>query len=154
MIMCLEISISEFFGLFFGVLTPFALERVYYMFKNRSNRIELLQSLRSELENCRDLLKGKENLLPTAMWRSATSSGSIMLLSYNQRVQIASVYNQIENYNYEATRERDVSTMAETTELKNPYYLVELLHHLRAIEKSLRKEIDILLQKKWFKEDP
>ena len=152
--MCLEISISEFFGLFFGVLTPFALERVYHVFRNRSNRRELLQSLRGELENCRDLIKGKGNLLPTAMWRSATSSGNIMLLSYSQRVRIASVYNQIENYNYEATRERDVSVMAETRELKDSFYLERLLLRFRAIEKDVQKEIDTLLQQKWFKEDP
>ena len=80
----------------------------------------------------------------------------------DQKVQISSVYNQIENHNYEATKVRDVKTLAETTggtddrsidqSIIINQYLRRLIYRLRAEENSLRKEIETLLQQKWFKE--
>jgi len=57
----------------------------------------------------------KGNLLPIAMWNSAISSGDIGLLSFTDRTKLSSLYFEIDNYNYEAKRLRDVSVIVNSS---------------------------------------
>ena len=71
--------------------------------------------MKEELKNCQDLLTGQGNLLPTVMWNSAISSGDIGLLSFADRTKLSSLYFEIDNYNYEAKRLRDVAVIVKTS---------------------------------------
>jgi hypothetical protein len=60
-------------------------------------------------------LTGKGNLFPTLIWNSAISSGDIGLLSFAERTKLSSLYFEIDNYNYEAKRVRDVSVIVNSS---------------------------------------
>jgi hypothetical protein len=106
---------SEFIGPLAGILIAFGLERSYSGYKDRKHRRELKVNLKGELKKCQELLSGIGNLLPTAMWNSAISSGDIGLLSFTDRTKLSSLYFEIDNYNYEAKRLRDVAVIVNSS---------------------------------------
>ena len=106
---------SELIGPLAGILIGFGLDRTYTGYKDRKHRQELKVNLREELKKCQEFLTGKGNLLPTAMWNSAISSGDIGLLSFADRTKLSSLYFEIDNFNYEAKRVRDVAVMVSTS---------------------------------------
>jgi hypothetical protein len=108
-------DMSELIGTLAGILIGFGMDRTYTGYKDRKHKQELKVNLKEELKNCQDLLTGKGNLLPTAMWNSAISSGDIGLLSFADRTKLSSLYFEIDNYNYEAKRVRDVAVMVNTS---------------------------------------
>ena len=153
----------------FGIVVTFAIERVHKAYEVRRDRGKFLRIVKRELEESRNLLTGDGNLLPTDMWRSGISTGSLKLISYDDQILLARVYFRIECHNYEAEKVRDVSILA-ASEKGKPQKLVkiepvmkqspaefhtysELLHwqlslRLRESEKSLRRDIDSLLEKR------
>ena len=106
---------SELIGTLAGILIGFGLDRTYTGYKDRKHKKELKVNLKEELNNCQDLLTGQGNLLPTVMWNSAISSGDIGLLSFADRTKLSSLYFEIDNYNYEAKRLRDVAVIVKTS---------------------------------------
>jgi len=98
-----------------GIVIGFSLDRLYSLYADKKNRRKLKGNLVNELKSCQQLLKGLGNLLPTTMWNSAISSGDIRLLSYTDRSNLSSLYFEIDNFNYEAKRVRDVAVMVNTT---------------------------------------
>jgi|WetSurMetagenome_2_1015567.scaffolds.fasta_scaffold288576_2 hypothetical protein len=106
---------SELVGPLVGILIAFGLERSYSGNKDRKHRKELKINLREELKKCQELLSGIGNLLPIAMWNSAISSGDIGLLSFTDRTKLSSLYFEIDNYNYEAKRLRDVAVIVNSS---------------------------------------
>ena len=106
---------SELIGTLAGILIGFGLDRTYTGYKDRKHKQELKVNLKEELTKCQVLLTGKGNLLPIAMWNSAISSGEIGLLSFTDRTKLSSLYFEIDNYNYEAKRLRDVSVIVNSS---------------------------------------
>ncbi len=101
---------------FFGVLVAFLIQRAWTSLENRSSKKKLLNDIKKELASCSDLLVGKGNLVPTDLWKSAVSSGSLKLIPHDRKFDLASIYFRIECHNYEAEKVRDVGTLAETTQ--------------------------------------
>ena len=148
---------SFFVGPFLGVLGAFALERSYTWYKDRRNRRRLKESLKNELERCTNLLTGEGNLIPTMMWNSMVTSGDVQLLSFDERTRLASLYFEIDNYNYEAKRVRDSSVIARTGSrhsIRNGMpaamaYWKRLSEALLEREKTLKRTILGVLEKTW-----
>jgi hypothetical protein len=106
---------SELVGSLVGIVIGFGLERSYAGYKSRKHRKELKENLQTELKNCHLLLTGKGNLLPTIMWNSTITSGDIGLLSFTDRTKLSSLYFEIDNFNYEAKRVRDVAVIVNSS---------------------------------------
>ena len=107
--------IGSLAGSLVGILIGFGLDRLYSFCQDRKNRGKLKENLRNELDSCQSLLVGKGNLLPTVMWNSAISSGDISLLSFSDRTKLSSLYFEIDNFNYEAKRVRDVAVIVNSS---------------------------------------
>jgi len=152
----------------FGVLLTLMIDIARNAYEVRRNKGKFLQSVKKELEECHSLLNGEGKLLPTDMWKSGISTGSLKLISYEDQILLARVYFRIECHNYEAEKVRDVSILAasekgkpqklvkiETVMKQSPaefYTYSELLHwqlslQLRESEKILRSDIDSLLKR-------
>ena len=106
---------SELIGTLAGILIGFGLDRTYIGYKDRKHKQELKVNFKEELTKRQELLTGKGNLLPIAMWNSAISSGDIGLLSFTDRTKLSSLYFEIDNYNYETKRLRDVSAIVNSS---------------------------------------
>lgn len=143
---------------FFGVLVAFLIERTWTFLENRSSKKKLLADIKKELASCSDLLVGQGNLVPTDIWRSAVSSGSLKLIPHDRKFDLASIYFKIECHNYEAEKVRDVSILAATDKDKarreNQYMYsdseklhIALSNRLFDSEVALKKDIGIILKK-------
>lgn len=149
--------LAPFLGVFSAVIAGLIVSGVYGWLRNRSNRNELLQSLRKELEKCRSLLKGEGNLLPTNVWRSSIATGFLMLIPFDKRIEISSIYVEIANHNFEAERVRDVSIAVQTMSspslnqpaVKARGYFELISMKLKQNEKQLKIKIDELLNQNW-----
>jgi hypothetical protein len=138
---------SELIGPLAGILIGFGLDRTYTGYKDRKHRRELKINLREELTKCQKLLTGKGNLLPIAMWNSAISSGDIGLLSFADRTKLSSLYFEIDNFNYEAKRVRDVAVMANTSQsTDSQVYWKGLTVSLMNNEQLLKEKITKMLE--------
>jgi hypothetical protein len=142
---------ASFLPPFFGVLVAFAINRVYGYIKDMIDKKKLLRSFKTELETSLGFLDGHGNILPVTIWNSAMTSGKLMLLSYNQIIQISSIYFSIENQNYEAKRTRDIAEMYETEGHPTARETVKqhwqrLTLRLNTLENILRNDINELLK--------
>jgi hypothetical protein len=102
-------------GSLVGILIGFSLDRLYSAYTDGKNRSKLKENFLNELNSCQLLLTGKGNLLPTVMWNSAISSGDLGLLSFTDRTKLSSLYFEIDNFNYEAKRVRDVAVIVNSS---------------------------------------
>ena len=135
-------------GPFLGVIGAFASQRAYNKYKSSQERKKLKQNLKGELNVCVNLLTGKGNLVPTAMWKSAISAGDIALLSFTDRSKLSAIYFEIDNHNYEAKRVRDSAVVAQTgsrRELCNGMPAAQA--YWVGLSKSLISEEELLKQK-------
>lgn len=132
----------------------FLFERAYEGYKDEKNRKKLKDNIKKELESSFTLLGVKSNLLPTIMWNSAISTGDIKLMSFEERTVVSSTYFDIENYNYEVKRARDIAIIAD---IRNPdnimrrrteaqEYWLNLSSDLSRNQKMLREKINKLLK--------
>jgi len=67
------------------------------------------------------------------MWNYGISSGSLRLLSFETKTELAKIYTGIQFYNYEARRVRDVSILSATTKEK-PRVEVDAIHEGKPIK--------------------
>jgi hypothetical protein len=159
---------ESFLPPFFGVLAAFLIQRVWSWFEDRGSRKKLLKGIKQELESCSEKLIGEGNLLPTDIWKSGVSSGSLKLIPHDLKTEFAKIYFRIECHNFEAEKVREVSILAATTQKKpkavidaelqgrkvkveTPWTYAEMLHHelsvrLRKWEEGLKRDIDKLLK--------
>jgi len=156
---------------FFGVLAAFGLQRYWSWIEDGRAKKRLHLDIKRELGLCflilqetenelvknsdSDIYVRKANLLPTDIWKSGVSSGSLKLIPHDRRFVFAQTYFRIECHNSEAERVREISILAaseekpKTTEprlftnlekLQN-----ELSRRLRDSDAALRKDINNLL---------
>jgi hypothetical protein len=95
-------------GSFFGVLAGFLVNWKHQ--KNKEDRIkeEYRKVISREIEQSIDLLaKGKVQLVPTSIWRSALSSGYLALFSDEEREDWRQAYFSMSKFNYGAKISRD-----------------------------------------------
>ncbi len=138
---------SELIGPLAGILIGFGLDRTYTGYKDRKHRRELKVNLETELKKCKELLTGKGNLLPTVMWNSAISSGDIGLLSFTDRTKLSSLYFEIDNFNYEAKRVRDVAVIVNSSHGNDAIaYWKGLTVSIMNNELLLKEKIDKMLE--------
>jgi len=167
---------DSFLPPFFGVLAAFLIQRAWASLENGSSKKKLLKDIKKELKSCSDGLVGQGNLVPTDLWKSAVSSGSLKLIPHDCKFELASIYFRIDCHNYEAEKVRDVGILAETTQTEKPKAKWEfhkegepetvfiefdrtdaqmlwekLSGRLKNLESNLKKDIDDLLkqQKIW-----
>jgi hypothetical protein len=107
-------SLLPFLPPFLGVLAAFLIQRVWSWTEDRGNRKKLLQGIKKELESCSEKLIGEGNLLPTDIWKSGVSSGSLKLIPHDRKTEFAKIYFRIECHNFEAEKVRDVNILAAT----------------------------------------
>lgn len=139
--------IGSLAGSLVGILIGFGLDRLYSFCQDRKNRGKLKENLRNELDSCQSLLVGKGNLLPTVMWNSAISSGDISLLSFSDRTKLSSLYFEIDNFNYEAKRVRDVAVIVNSTHSNDAQvYWNGLTSSMKDNELQLKEKIAKMLQ--------
>lgn len=98
---------TEFIAGFLGVLIGFNIERFSSSGEKKERKKDLLHKLCDELERIEKQL-GHANLLYPNIWKSAVSSGSLMLLSSKDLLKLTPICNFIEGIEYEAKRLRDV----------------------------------------------
>jgi hypothetical protein len=154
-------TLGTFLPPFFGVLVAFLIQRTWTWNENRDSKKKLLKDIKQELTLCFQRLIGQGNLLPTDIWKSTVSTGSLKLIPYIHKFELASIYFRIECHNYEAEKVREVSIIAATTKEKSEttsFHLfsdTERLHNdlsrrLVGSEAELKKDIEhILSQKMW-----
>jgi hypothetical protein len=142
---------------FFGVLVAFLVQRGWTTLENRNAKIKLLTDIRKELARCSDLLVGQGKLVPTDLWKSAVSSGSLKLIPHDRKFDLASIYFRIECHNYTAEKVWDVMVLATTDKDKEPPQKLrmfsdaeklhfELSRRLIESEEALKIDIDIILK--------
>jgi len=105
---------------FFGVLAAFLIQRAWSWNEDQSSKKKLLKDIRKELTSCSERLVGQGNLVPTDIWKSAVSSGTLKVIPHDRKSELASIYFKIECHNYEAEKVRDVGILAETTQTEKP----------------------------------
>jgi hypothetical protein len=95
-------------GSFFGVLAAFAVDWKHEKNKEDKIREEYRKAISREIEESIELLGiGKLQLVPTAMWRSALSSGHLALFSEKEREEWRHAYFSMSKFNYGAKISRD-----------------------------------------------
>jgi hypothetical protein len=105
----------QFLAAFSGVFLAFVLEWAWRRQQRKNDRKQFLKGIRHELETGSTFLTGEARTMPVDMWESGKASGSLSLVSYEQKTKLASIYYGIGSHNYESIRLRDVSILAATT---------------------------------------
>jgi hypothetical protein len=147
----------QFLPPFFGVLAAFLIQRIWSWFEDRDNKKKLLQGIKKELERCSELLVGKGNIVPTDLWKSGVSSGSLKLIPHDHKIELAEIYFKIECHNFDAEKVFELMILASTDKDKarpeNQWIFSDtqklyntLSNRLVEKEAALRKEIDDLLK--------
>lgn len=113
-------DLESFLPPFFGVLAAFGLNYLYSYFKDLRVRRDLLRGIKTELEQNKELLNGKGNLLQRQNWDSAIYSGNAMLVRHEVRSRLGQIYFRISNHNYEAQIVRKLGEEARQAWSKDP----------------------------------
>jgi len=146
-----------FMPTFLGVLAAFGLERLWGSYRDGENRKKLKESLKNELESCVEQLTGEGSLLPTKMWNSSVISGDVRLFRFNERTQLAAIYFEIENHNFDARRVKENEIVARTgprdlilNGMKASYAIwTRMKEHLLKNEETLKERISEVLKEPW-----
>jgi hypothetical protein len=95
-------------GSFLGVLAGFVMNWRHQKHKENKIREEYRIAISTEIQQSIELLNAKKlQLLPTAMWRSALSSGHLALFSQKEREDWRQAYFAMSKVNYGAKISRD-----------------------------------------------
>ncbi len=130
---------TEIVGSLGGVLLAFLIERRRTKNEDDLKRVAFLERIKAELEFDKTRLGKTGDLLKTDIWRSGISSGVIQLLTPEELISLSILYNEIDNYEYESKRCRDVG------EDYNKYsYNLELSSSLRKHWLTLSTNLEII----------
>jgi hypothetical protein len=96
-------------GSFFGVISAFALNYLYQFYRDAKDKIYYINMIKAEIVKCIDALNpNKGFLLPIDRWTSAVNSGALRRFKVNEVDKLSGAYYEIQGYNYEAKRTRDL----------------------------------------------
>ena len=101
-------ALGSIVGAFCGVVVGFLVNYRHQRSKEKSLKDEYRKDFNKEIQQCIELLKrGKGDLLPDDIWKSALSSGHLSLFSENEREDLRQAYFDISKTNYSSNISRD-----------------------------------------------
>jgi len=96
-------------GFLAGLFSKIGADALFDWWKDRVERSAFRKAFRSEIVVATENLeRNRLEFLPHAVWDSAAYSGALRLFTADQRIRLSRVYFGVSNFNYEATRCRDL----------------------------------------------
>jgi len=128
------------FGSLVGVYIAFGLNTLWSIMNDEITSEKFFKDIMEELETCLEKLEKKGHLLPVNMWKLGVSSGMSKMIPYRIKHELASCYSDIENYNYEAVKAREVAIYKEIPSNEAARKRLEDLHSIYSGEVLRREE--------------
>jgi len=143
-------------GFLAGLLSKFGADALFGWWEDQRERSSFRKAFRSEIvlatENPE---RGKLKFLPYDVWDSAAYSGALRLFTAEQRIRLSRVYFGVSNFNYEATRCRDVgddSRREPPGERKSPIDIAGTVQRrIKGMGNNFLKTLQELLDEDWLK---
>lgn len=147
---------SPLVGSFFGVLAAFGINYAHQLYKIRNDKINYINMIRSEIEDCIDVLD--QNIvqsLPEDKWMSAVNSGALRLFRVETELQsLSKNYYKIYDFNEKARMEEFIGYDWPRLEREDGNKLpIQRVRQILQSRESLKNELTELKNAEWLNPD-
>jgi hypothetical protein len=140
-------------GAFCGVVVGFYLDYRHERNKEKTLKDEYRKDFNKEIQQCIELLKrGRGDLLPDDIWKSALSSGHLSLFSEDERDDLRQAYFDVSKTNYSSGISRDRGEQVRAAEDLQKAWVTASAETKLLSDRAL-SSLQSIMRKSWLKTD-
>jgi len=149
--------IKPIMGSFFGVLAAFGINHLYQSYKDKKDKINYIDMIRSEIEDSIVVLdQDFVQSLPEDKWKSAVNSGALRLFRIETELQsLSKNYYKINDFNEKARMQEFIGYDWPRLEREDGNRLpIMRVRQILQSRESLKNELTNLKNETWLNPDP